>query len=116
MTRAARIPDAEKILAVMAHGDIYSPSDVAKRFHTLASAVRPVLELMADAGTLVRVRMLRVRECNYQIAGDAPAGTKPEKYVGIPAGRRTYLPMSGNLIGYDDEIRRRADLCMMVRR
>lgn len=116
MTRAARIPEADKLLAAMTHGEIYSPSDLGKRFGTTAPVVRPVLEQLADDGAVARVRSSRVRECNYQLAGEAPVGSKPEKYVGIPAGRRTYAPMSGNLNGYDDEIRRRADLCMMVRR
>lgn len=116
MTRAPRIPEADKLLAAMTHGEIYSPSDLAKRFGTVAVAVRPVLEQLADAGTVARVRSSRVRECNYQLAGEAPAGSKPEKYVGIPAGRRTYVSMSGSLDSYADEIRRRADLCMMVRR
>jgi hypothetical protein len=116
MTRAARSPEAHQVLAAMTHGEVYSPSDLAKRFGTVAATLRPVLEQMADDGAVTRVRSLRVRDCNYRIAGEAPAGSQPEKYVGIPAGRRTYDVMSGTLNGYDDEIRRRADLCMMVRR
>ncbi|MBR8151045.1 hypothetical protein [Burkholderia vietnamiensis] len=116
MTRAARSPEAKQVLAAMTHGEVYSPSDLAKRFGTVAATLRPVLEQMADDGTVARVRSLRVRDCNYRIAGEAPAGSQPEKYVGVPAGRRTYNVMSGTLNGYDDENRRRADLCMMVRR
>lgn len=48
----------------MIHGEIYSPSDLAKRFSTTAVAVRPVLEQLAEAGTVARVRSSRVRECN----------------------------------------------------
>ncbi|HDR8930542.1 hypothetical protein [Burkholderia vietnamiensis] len=115
MTPSKNIP-ADRVLAAMIPGEVHAPSDLAARFKTTAAAVRPVLEQLAKDGAVSRVRLQFAKLPSYVIAGTEKPVVQREKYVGVPAGRRTYLPMSGNLTGYDDEIRRRADLCMMVRR
>ncbi|RQS88138.1 hypothetical protein DF048_27310 [Burkholderia seminalis] len=100
----------------MIPGEVQSPSDVAKRFGTSAELVRPVLEQLATAGKLTRVRSPRVKRPNYVLAGTERQAMQRSGYVGVPAAPRTYVVMTGNLDAYMSEIRRRADLCMMVRR
>ncbi|RQR87661.1 MULTISPECIES: hypothetical protein [unclassified Burkholderia] len=116
MSYTKKIPAADRVLAAMTPGEVQSPSDLAKRFGTAASLVRPVLEQLVTDGALTRVPCLRVKRPNYILAGTEKHTATRDGYVGIPAGRRTYAVLSGNLNGYDAEIRRRADLCMMVRR
>ncbi|KVX62439.1 hypothetical protein [Burkholderia stagnalis] len=116
MPRSKNIPTADELLAVMRPGIVHSPHDLANLFNTKAAEVRPVLEAMADANTLSRVNAFRARECNFIIAGTEKHVADPDKYVGEPAAPRTYFVMTGNLDAYAAEIRRRAALCMMVRR
>lgn len=111
-----KIPTAERMLAAMTPGEIESPSDLAKRFGTSAAIVRVVLEQLATDGALTRVRCLRVKRPNYIIAGTEKHTASSNGYVGVPAAPRTHFVMTGDLGSYMDEIRRRADLCMMVRR
>jgi len=111
-----KIPDADRVLAAMTPGQIESPSDLAKRFGTSAALVRPVLEQLATDGTLARVRQPHVKHPNYIIAGTEKRVVPVEKYIGEPAAPRTHFVMTGDLDAYMSEIRRRADLCMMVRR
>ncbi|RQY67243.1 hypothetical protein DF109_07795 [Burkholderia stagnalis] len=116
MPRPKNMPTADELLAVMRPGIVHSPHDLSKRFNTRASDLRPVLEEMADAGALSRVDAFRARECNFRIAGTEKHVADAGKYVGVPAAPRTYFVMTGDLDSYAAEIRRRADLCMMVRR
>lgn len=72
---------------------------------------------MVDAGQLVRAASANGSVRNFSLPDGAPrAGETAEKYVGIPAAPRTYVVMTGDLDAYAAEIRRRSDLCMMVRR
>ena len=116
MTYGTKAPEAKRVLDAMSPGQVESPSDLAKRFGTSAAIVRQVLEQLATAGTLTRVRCPRVRYPNYILTGTEVGLVAREKYVGVPAAPRTYVVMTGNLDGYMSEIRQRADLCMMVRR
>jgi len=116
MTYAKKTPAADRVLAAMTPGEVQSPSDLAKRFGTAAALVRPVLEQLVTAGSLDRVHRPRVKLPNYILAGTEKNMTQRDGYVGIPAAPRTYVVMTGNLDAYMSEIRRRADLCMMVRR
>ncbi|MCW3657581.1 hypothetical protein K6L27_05285 [Burkholderia cenocepacia] len=111
-----KIPAADRVLAAMTPGQIESPSDLAKRFGTSAAIVRGVLEQLATDGALTRVRCLRVKRPNYIIAGTEKHTATRDGYVGVPAAPRTYFVLTGDLNAYMSEIRRRADLCMMVRR
>lgn len=116
MSYTKKIPDAERVLAAMTPGQVESPSDLAKRFGTSAAIVRAVLEQLAANGAIARVRCPRVQHPNYILAGTEVGRVTHEKYVGVPAAPRTYVVMTGDLDSYMSEIRRRADLCMMVRR
>lgn len=111
-----KIPAADCVLAAMTPGQIESPSDLAKRFGTSAAIVRAVLEQLAADGALTRVACLRVKRPNYIIAGTEKHTAARDGYVGVPAAPRTHFVMTGNLDAYMSEIRRRADLCMLVRR
>lgn len=116
MTYTKKIPAADRVLAAMTPGEVESPSDLAKRFGTSAAIVRAVLEQLATDGALTRVRCLRAPRPNYIIAGTEKKTAGRDGYVGVPAAPRTHFVMTGDLDAYVSEIRRRADLCMMVRR
>ncbi|HHT8835141.1 TPA: hypothetical protein ACT5B7_006668 [Burkholderia cenocepacia] len=116
MSYTKKIPAADRVLAAMTPGEVQSPSDLAKRFGTSAAIVRPVLEQLTATGFLARVRQPHVKLPNYILAGTEKRVAPVEKYVGVPAAPRTHFVMTGDLGSYMDEIRRRADLCMMVRR
>ncbi|KUZ35245.1 hypothetical protein [Burkholderia territorii] len=107
---------ADRVLAAMIPGEVHAPSDLASRFKTTAAAVRPVLERLAKDGSVTRVRLRFAKLPSYILAGTEKCVVQREKYVGIPAAPRTYVVMTGDLDSYMAEIRRRADLCMMVRR
>lgn len=111
-----KIPAADRVLAAMVPGEVHAPSELAKCFGTAASLVRPVLEQLAAAGALTRVRKPHVKHPNYILTGTEKRVAPVEKYVGTPAAPRTHFVITGNLDAYMSEIRRRADLCMMVRR
>ncbi|VWB69776.1 hypothetical protein BLA6863_03269 [Burkholderia lata] len=116
MAMPKKIPAAERVLAVMIPGQVECPSVLAKRFSTSAAILRPVLEQLADDGALSRVRQPYVKHPNYILAGTEKRVELREKYVGTPAAPRTYFVMTGDLDSYAADIRRHADLCMMVRR
>jgi len=116
MKHPKKIPPAERVLAMMVPGQVECPSELAKRFGTTAALVRPVLEQLAADGALTRVRQPHVKHPNYILAGTEKPVQLREKYVGEPAAPRTHFVMTGDLDSYMSEIRRRTDLCMMVRR
>ncbi|EKS9798265.1 MULTISPECIES: hypothetical protein [Burkholderia] len=110
-------PTAADVLAVMKPGVIYAPYNLAIQFNMEAGRMRPILEGMAIAGQLSRMRVPKSGHDSFCIAGTEPRAAAPrEKYVGTPAAPRTHFVMTGDLDSYMSEIRRRADLCMMVRR
>lgn len=116
MTITKKIPTAERVLAAMVPGQVESPSELGKRFGMSAAVVRPVLEQLAADGALTRVHCLRVKQPNYILAGTEKHAATRDGYIGVPAAPRTHFVMTGDLDAYMSEIRRRADLCMMVRR
>ncbi|WP_179948938.1 hypothetical protein [Burkholderia sp. FL-7-2-10-S1-D7] len=78
--------------------------------------LRPVLEQLVAAGSLDRVRRQRVKLPNYMLAGTEKHVMQRDGYLGIPAAPCTYVVMTGDLDAYMSGVRRRADLCIMVRR
>ncbi|MEZ7524052.1 hypothetical protein [Burkholderia vietnamiensis] len=117
MSRCKNLPTADELLALMHPGQSYAPYNLAIRFGIKASTLRPLLDELISAGTLSRVRVPKSSSYNVCIAGTEPRAAEPtEKYIGVPAAPRTYVVMTGDLDDYAAEIRRRADLCMMVRR
>jgi len=117
MPRSAQIPTPAELLALMRPGQIYAPYNLATQFGIKAITLRPLLDEMIADGQLARVRIAKSSSYGICIAGTEPRAAEPsEKYVGVPAAPRTYVVMTGDLNAYVAEIRRRADLCMMVRR
>lgn len=117
MPRSMNMPTEAELLAMMRPGQIYAPYNLAIQFGLKAAGLRPLLDQMIASGQLSRARISKSSSYGVCIAGTEQRAAEPvEKYVGIPAAPRTYVVMTGDLNAYAAEIRRRADLCMMVRR
>ncbi|ALV61621.1 MULTISPECIES: hypothetical protein [Burkholderia cepacia complex] len=117
MPRAKYMPTANDVLAAMRPRVAYAAYALASEFHLSAARIRPLLEAMVAQGTLSIAHVPNSRGYNVCIAGDRRTPDSPvEKYVGVPAAPRTHVVLTGDLTVYADEIKRRADLCMMVRR
>ncbi|MDW9233002.1 hypothetical protein C7S15_8928 (plasmid) [Burkholderia cepacia] len=117
MPRTRNMPTADEVLAVMRPRVTYAAYALASEFYLTAVRIRPLLEEMVARGTLSLVTVPHSRGYNVCIAGSNlhPAASD-EKYVGKPATPRRYFVMTGDLNAYAADIKRRADLCMMVRR
>ncbi|AOJ64524.1 hypothetical protein WI80_30680 [Burkholderia ubonensis] len=117
MARFRPVPTANELLAVMHPGVAYAPYVLASQFNLKADRIRPLLDEMLAAGQLSPIHVSNSRSCNVCIAGTEPRpAASDEKYVGVPAAPRRYFVMTGDLNAYAAELKRRADLCMMVRR
>ncbi|RQQ01066.1 hypothetical protein [Burkholderia stagnalis] len=117
MARFRPVPTADELLAVMHPGVAYAPYVLASQFNLKADRIRPLLDEMLATGRLSPIHVSNSRSCNVCIAGTEPRPTSAaEKYVGVPAAPRRHFVMTGDLDAYAAELRRRADLCMMVRR
>ncbi|MBN3815165.1 hypothetical protein G3N57_00435 [Paraburkholderia sp. Se-20369] len=117
MPRSRNLPTAKEVLAVMRPRVAYAAYTLGSEFYLTAARIRPVLEEMVAQGTLALVHVPNSRGYNVCIAGSEPLpAASDEKYVGLPAAPRRYFVMTGDLSTYAAEIKRRADLCMMVRR
>ncbi|RQT22080.1 hypothetical protein [Burkholderia contaminans] len=117
MARSRYMPTANDVLSVMRPRVAYAAYSLASEFHLSAARIRPLLEEMVAHGTLALARVQNSRGYNVCIAGCEPlSNTLAEKYVGTPATPRRYFVMTGDLSLYAEDIKRRMDLCMTVRR
>ncbi|MET3631937.1 hypothetical protein [Burkholderia sp. 572] len=116
MPRSRNMPTAADVLAVMRPRVTYAAYALASEFSLTAVRIRPLLKEMVARGTLSLVTVPHSRGYNVCVAGSEPHPAASEKYVGKPATPRRYFVMTGDLNAYAADIKRRADLCMMVRR
>ncbi|WP_175914497.1 hypothetical protein [Burkholderia metallica] len=117
MAHTRYMPTASDVLAVMRPRVAYASYTLAAEFHLSAARIRPLLDEMVANGTLSLAHVANSRGYNVCIAGSEPPGdTSAEKYVGTPAAPRRHFVLTGDLSLYAAEMKRRADLCMTVRR
>jgi hypothetical protein len=105
----------ENVLNRMRPGDTYQANQIAAKFHLSAAEIRPLLNEMVAAGQ-IELSKANVKSIGFRRPRtDAPAAAAPEVATSI-AGQRIATPMVGEFSGWEAEVARHRDLCMMVRR
>jgi hypothetical protein len=119
MTMARRRRDdpltVENVLARMRPGDTYQANQIATKFHLSAAEIRPLLNEMVAAGQ-IELSKANVKSIGFRRPRtDGSVADAPEVATSV-AGPRIATPMVGEFSGWEAEVARRRDLCMMVRR
>jgi hypothetical protein len=102
------------ILERMEPNTTYKVFEIAARTRTSAAAIRPMLAEMVARGQLERID-LGERTPGFRRPPGQKAAAIEEKISARVAQPRTFARLTGTLVGYDAEITRRGELCMMVR-
>ena len=107
--------NAENILTRMRPGDTYQANQIATKFHVSTAEIRVILDQMVAANQ-IELSKANVKSIGFRRPRtDAPAAAAPEVATSV-AGPRIATPMIGEFSGWEAEVARRRDLCMMVRR
>ncbi|SIO50870.1 hypothetical protein SAMN05444172_2618 [Burkholderia sp. GAS332] len=113
--KAGSLLKAATILKRMIPGRAYRVFEVAALTGTSASTIRSMLADMVAHSQLELVN-LGERTPGFRRPIDAEALAVEEQMLSTIAAPRTFAVLTGTLVGYDAEIARRADLCMLARR
>ncbi len=107
----------EALLDMMKPGAIYPVHNLARKIRVPSAQVKVVLLEMVRLGMLVTIKP-RKNTC-FMLAGTKhlrrEPPPKPQIDPSTVALPRTYAVLTGEIRGYDAEIARRKQLCMMVR-
>ncbi|VVD29207.1 hypothetical protein [Paraburkholderia dioscoreae] len=114
MPKTERTPTPDTVLAAMEPDRHYSAQTIASMLSLRTDLARSLLNMMVNAGTLVRIQSTRKHPVRFAVAVNED-GEPQEEVQPTIATPRTHAVITGTLIGYDAEIARRAELCMIVR-
>lgn len=117
MPYAPRNATPELILSLMQPGCTYAPYKLADKIGAAAADVKPVLLKLVAAGKVETTR--RYKGTQYALANTLHLKTRAGQAAPIDpstiAGPRTFVVLTGQISGYDAEIARRRELCMLAR-
>lgn len=102
------------ILNRMTPGRTYKVFEIAECMKAYADAIRPLLMQMAERGELEIIDPGKRTLGFLRPEGQALSPNEMQPSGSI-AGPRAFTGGSGLLVGYDEEFKRRAALCMLVR-
>jgi hypothetical protein len=119
MPYATKAPTHEALLAAMKPGAIYTPYNLARVFAIPSAQAKVVLNEMAKLGKLSIIRPRKglcfILPGTEHLRKQVKPKPEPEIDRATIALPRTYVMLTGQLVGYDAEIARRKQLCMMAR-
>lgn len=103
----------DNIISRMAPGKIYGAYALAAKFHVKTDLIRPALDTLVQAGR-IELCSAQTGPAGFRRAKDQPPPAPPvETSIATPP---VTVRMSGELSGYELDLRQRAALCMMVRK
>lgn len=107
----------EALLGVMKKGCIYAPYTLGRMFGASAADVKKMMLGMVERGELSTLRphksLCFIVKGTEHLRKQAPK--KPHLDPATIAQPRTYAVLTGEISGYDAEITRRQQLCMIAR-
>lgn len=117
MPRSQKTPTREVLLDLIKPGMIYSPYVLGQKLRAPSADVKKILLALVDEGKLKMIKPHK-HQCFMLPNTEHLRHGKVERPALDPATvaqPRTYAVLTGLLSGYDAEIARRQQLCMMVR-
>lgn len=103
----------DNVLSRMLPGKTYGAYVLAAKFHVPTARIWPVLDLMVTRGML-EMGAAQPGTIGFRRAKEAPAFEQEQVLTSI-ATPPVLVTLKGTLTGYDSEIARRVELCMLAR-